>query len=122
MHKQKTRFVLSMFVVLNILDFMACFAVFVFVLLFLQVFQHPLKDGCFGFVIFNHGPNDLLAVARGDRGQVAAQLFHGARISLLIGFVDTFGKVLWQEGAGALVYVLMAAILLWRPAGLFKAG
>ncbi len=42
--------------------------------------------------------------------------------ALLIGFVDTFGKVLWQEGAGALVYVLMAAILLWRPAGLFKAG
>lgn len=47
----------------------------------------------------------------------------GALIAaLLIGFVDTFGKVLWQEGAGALVYVLMAAILLWRPAGLFKAG
>ena len=42
--------------------------------------------------------------------------------ALLIGVVDTFGKVLWQEGAGALVYVLMAAILLWRPAGLFKAG
>ncbi|MEY4752510.1 MAG: hypothetical protein RJA44_185 [Pseudomonadota bacterium] len=42
--------------------------------------------------------------------------------ALLIGIVDTFGKVLWQEGAGALVYVLMAAILLWRPAGLFKAG
>ena len=42
--------------------------------------------------------------------------------ALLIGFVDTFGKVLWQQGAGALVYVLMAAILLWRPAGLFKAG
>lgn len=47
----------------------------------------------------------------------------GALIAaLLIGFVDTFGKVLWQEGAGALVYALMAAILLWRPAGLFKAG
>ena len=42
--------------------------------------------------------------------------------ALLIGAVDTFGKVLWQEGAGALVYMLMAAILLWRPAGLFKAG
>ena len=42
--------------------------------------------------------------------------------ALLIGFVDTFGKVLGQEGAAALVYVLMAAILLWRPAGLFKAG
>ena len=47
----------------------------------------------------------------------------GALIAaLLIGFVDTFGKVLWQEGAGALVYVLMAGLLLWRPAGLFKAG
>lgn len=47
----------------------------------------------------------------------------GALIAaLLIGFVDTFGKVLWQEGAGALVYLLMALILLWRPAGLFKAG
>ena len=42
--------------------------------------------------------------------------------SLLIGVVDTFGKVLLPEAAGALVYVLMAGILLWRPDGLFKAG
>ena len=42
--------------------------------------------------------------------------------ALLIGVVDTFGKVLWPEAAGVLVYVLMAAILLVRPAGLFKAG
>ncbi|WP_299454594.1 branched-chain amino acid ABC transporter permease [uncultured Pigmentiphaga sp.] len=42
--------------------------------------------------------------------------------SLLIGFVDTFGKVFWQQAAGALIYVLMAAILLWRPEGLFKQG
>ncbi|GAA5231577.1 branched-chain amino acid ABC transporter permease [Verticiella sediminum] len=42
--------------------------------------------------------------------------------ALLIGFVDTFGKVFWQEAAGALVYVLMAAILIWRPEGLFKQG
>ena len=40
--------------------------------------------------------------------------------ALLIGFVDTFGKVVWQQAAGALVYVLMAVILLWRPEGLFK--
>ena len=40
--------------------------------------------------------------------------------ALLIGFVDTFGKVFWQQGAGALVYLLMAAILLWKPEGLFK--
>ena len=42
--------------------------------------------------------------------------------SLLIGFVDTFGKVLLPNVAGVLVYVLMAAILLWKPSGLFKAG
>ncbi len=42
--------------------------------------------------------------------------------ALLIGFVDTFGKVFWQEGAGAMVYLAMAGILLWKPEGLFKAG
>lgn len=42
--------------------------------------------------------------------------------ALLIGFVDTFGKVFWQEAAGALVYVLMAVILLCKPQGLFKQG
>ena len=42
--------------------------------------------------------------------------------SLLIGFVDTFGKVFWQDGAGVLVYLLMAMILLWKPQGLFRAG
>jgi branched-chain amino acid transport system permease protein len=42
--------------------------------------------------------------------------------ALLIGVVDTFGKVLLPQAAGVLVYVLMALILLWRPDGLFKAG
>ena len=42
--------------------------------------------------------------------------------ALLIGFVDTFGKVLLPQASGALVYVLMALILLWKPDGLFKAG
>jgi branched-chain amino acid transport system permease protein len=42
--------------------------------------------------------------------------------SLLIGFVDTFGKVVFPSAAGVLVYLLMAAILLWKPDGLFKAG
>lgn len=42
--------------------------------------------------------------------------------ALLIGFVDTFGKVLLPHAAGVLVYVLMAVILLWKPDGLFKAG
>jgi branched-chain amino acid transport system permease protein len=42
--------------------------------------------------------------------------------ALLIGVVDTFGKVLLPQAAGVLVYLLMALILLWKPDGLFKAG
>jgi branched-chain amino acid transport system permease protein len=40
--------------------------------------------------------------------------------ALLIGIVDTFGRVLVPQAAGVTVYVLMAAILLWRPEGLFR--
>ena len=39
--------------------------------------------------------------------------------SLLIGLADTFGKVLLPQISGMVVYLLMAAILLWRPQGLF---
>ena len=42
--------------------------------------------------------------------------------ALLIGVVDTFGKVLLPEASGVLVYILMALILLWKPQGLFRAG
>ena len=45
----------------------------------------------------------------------------GAMIAaLLVGLVDTFGKVLLPGVSGMLVYVLMAAVLLWKPQGLFK--
>jgi len=45
----------------------------------------------------------------------------GAFISaLMVGLVDTFGKVLAPQIAGMLVYMLMAAVLLWKPEGLFK--
>ena len=40
--------------------------------------------------------------------------------SLLVGLVDTFGKVLLPQVAGMLVYMLMAAVLLYKPEGLFK--
>lgn len=42
--------------------------------------------------------------------------------AMLIGFVDTFGQVLFPQAAGVLVYVMMAAILLFKPEGLFKQG
>ncbi len=40
--------------------------------------------------------------------------------ALLVGLVDTFGKVLLPQVAGMLVYMLMAAVLLWKPEGLFR--
>ena len=40
--------------------------------------------------------------------------------ALLIGFVDTFGKVFLPDYAGMLVYLLMAVVLIWRPEGLFR--
>jgi branched-chain amino acid transport system permease protein len=38
--------------------------------------------------------------------------------SLLVGFVDTFGKVFFAELSGMGVYLLMAVVLIWRPEGL----
>jgi branched-chain amino acid transport system permease protein len=40
--------------------------------------------------------------------------------ALLIGFVDTFGKVFLPDYAGMLIYLLMAVVLVWRPQGLFR--
>jgi branched-chain amino acid transport system permease protein len=39
--------------------------------------------------------------------------------ALLIGLADTFGQVYAPQVAGMTVYLLMALILVWRPAGLF---
>lgn len=42
--------------------------------------------------------------------------------ALIVGFADTFGKVLLPELSGMVVYLVMAAVLLWRPEGIFKKG
>ncbi len=42
--------------------------------------------------------------------------------ALLVGTVETFGNVLLPQAAGIAVYLLMAAILLWKPEGLFRQG
>ena len=42
--------------------------------------------------------------------------------SLLVGIVDTFGKVFFAEWSGVGVYLLMAVVLVWRPEGLMKRG
>lgn len=47
----------------------------------------------------------------------------GAMVAaLLIGIVDTVGQVLVPEFSGVAIYLLMAALLLWRPQGLFRVA
>ena len=58
----------------------------------------------------------FVVVVIGGIGSVRGALI----AALLVGFVDTFGKVLLPHVAGMLVYMLMAAVLLWKPEGLFK--
>ncbi|MFN9728587.1 branched-chain amino acid ABC transporter permease [Acidovorax sp.] len=58
----------------------------------------------------------FVVVVIGGIGSVRGALI----AALLVGLVDTFGKVLLPSASGMLVYVLMAAVLLWKPEGLFK--
>jgi len=58
----------------------------------------------------------FVVVVIGGIGSVRGALI----AALLVGLVDTFGKVLLPQVSGMLVYVLMAAVLLWKPEGLFK--
>ena len=58
----------------------------------------------------------FVVVVIGGIGSVRGALID----ALLVGLVDTFGKVLLPQVAGMLVYILMAAVLLWKPEGLFK--
>jgi len=57
----------------------------------------------------------FVVIVIGGIGSISGA-FWGA---ILIGLVDTLGKVFLPGIAGLLVYLLMAAVLLWRPSGLF---
>lgn len=39
--------------------------------------------------------------------------------ALLVGLFDSFGKVLFPTVSSLIIYALMAAVLIWRPRGLF---
>ena len=58
----------------------------------------------------------FVVVVIGGIGSVRGALI----AALLVGLVDTFGKVLLPQVAGMLVYMLMAVVLLYKPEGLFK--
>ena len=57
----------------------------------------------------------FVVVVVGGVGSIAGAFW----AALLIGLVDTLGKAYLPQVAGLAVYVLMAAVLLWRPGGLF---
>jgi len=63
-----------------------------------------------GFLIIS-----FVVVVIGGLGSVSGALWS----ALVIGLVDTLGKAYAPKVAGLAVYVLMAAVLLWRPSGLF---
>ena len=56
----------------------------------------------------------FVVVVIGGIGSITGALI----ASLLVGFVDTFGKVFSAELSGMGIYVLMAIVLIWRPEGL----
>jgi branched-chain amino acid transport system permease protein len=58
----------------------------------------------------------FVVVVIGGIGSVKGALI----AAMLVGLVDTFGKVLLPDASGMLVYVLMAIVLLYKPEGLFK--
>jgi len=60
----------------------------------------------------------FVIVVIGGIGSVSGALV----AALIIGFTDTFGKVIFPDYAGILVYVVMAAVLLWRPEGILRRG
>ncbi len=60
----------------------------------------------------------FVVVVIGGVGSISGALI----ASLLVGFVDTFGKVFFAQFSGIGIYVLMALILIWRPEGLKGRG
>jgi branched-chain amino acid transport system permease protein len=63
-----------------------------------------------GFLIIS-----FVVVVIGGLGSVSGAFWS----ALLIGLVDTLGKAYAPKAADLAVYMLMAAVLLWRPTGLF---
>lgn len=60
----------------------------------------------------------FVVVVIGGIGSISGALV----ASLLVGLVDTFGKVFFAQFSGLSVYLLMALILIWRPQGLVSKG
>jgi branched-chain amino acid transport system permease protein len=56
----------------------------------------------------------FVVVVIGGLGSVSGAFW----AALLVGLIDTLGKAYAPKFSGIAIYVLMAAILIWRPTGL----
>lgn len=60
----------------------------------------------------------FVVIVIGGIGSIQGAFF----AAVLVGMADTFGRVLLPSGLASMgIYVLMAAVLCWRPQGLFPA-
>ncbi len=60
----------------------------------------------------------FVVIVSGGIGSIQGAFF----AAVLVGVADTFGRVLLPPGMASMgIYVLMAAVLCWRPEGLFPA-
>ena len=66
-----------------------------------------------GFLILS-----FIVVVIGGLGSIAGAFW----AALLVGLIDTLGKVYVPQVAGMAVCGLMALVLVWRPTGLFSRG
>jgi branched-chain amino acid transport system permease protein len=54
-------------------------------------------------------------VVIGGMGSILGSIVSG----LVLGMVEGFTKVIYPEASSIVVFVIMALVLVWRPAGLF---
>ena len=61
----------------------------------------------------------LVVIVIGGLGSIRGALL----ASIMVGVADTFGRILLPPAlASMVIYLMMAAILFWRPKGLFSAN
>jgi len=66
-------------------------------------------------LVNSHMGNELVVVVIGGMGSILGAIVSG----LLLGLVEGFTKVIYPEASNIVVFVIMALVLILRPAGLF---
>ena len=65
------------------------------------------------------GATDIKGLVRFCRGERVDFVVVGPEAPLVLGLVEGFTKVIYPEASNIVVFVIMALVLILRPAGLF---